>query len=210
MQKKNRRNKKIGVRVAAAVLAVAIIAPMPGIFRTTAAAATSLSGIEQIKNRGSFSILEIVPQEGTGSIGYYIGGQEPTANWLDELAAKVGKSERKAYADQLLADLKATGLMGDVGASVTTYPIVKTGDYQEYLPWETMPSGADYEELQLDKMEEQKVKASFQTDTSGDYIQANTYVFDANGGDYVENALHYVYNERGGAAADSTDVPAKA
>ena len=54
----------------------------------TSYAVDSLSHIEAIKASGStFVILEIVPEAGSGSMGYYIDGQEPASAWRDRLAA---------------------------------------------------------------------------------------------------------------------------
>ncbi len=203
MRKTTKQWKRIGIRAAAAALSLAIVVPMFNFLTMDADAATSLSGIENIKSKGAFSILEIVPKEGTGSIGYYVKDYEPAASWKQEIASYTDATSRKAYVDKLFADLKAVGLMGEAGASAEEYPMVENAPYQEYLPWDSnIPEQAV--EVQLDHMEEKKVAGTFQESASGDYIQNNAYVFDT-AGDYVENALYYVYGQRvGGADADQT------
>jgi hypothetical protein len=80
----------------------------------TAEAAMSLPGIEQIKHSGStFNILEIVPQAGSGSIGWYVDGQEPGANWA---GTTWRPSPRRNCAEQpaaeYLGSLDTAGLLG--------------------------------------------------------------------------------------------------
>lgn len=202
MKKKIRRGN-LGVRAIAIVVTFSMVVSLMTVLGGEASAATSLTGIESIKERGSLSILEIVPQTGTGSIGYYVAGREPTNGWLNELvspndAGKVKtKAERDAYAEQLFANLKAANLMGDKGASDAEYPLIYTGNYtttdgyyKEYLPWDSRPDNAYL--VALAQAEEVKVNGSFTPDAAGDYIEANTYKLSA-GSDYVQNALYYEY-----------------
>jgi hypothetical protein len=87
--------------------------------------------------------------------------------------------------------------MGTSGQSNASYPLIQTGDYAEYLPWaNNIPD--DAEPLTLNQTEETQVTGSFTPDAAGDYIEANTYTFDASGGDFVENALYYQYGELSG------------
>jgi len=82
----------------------------------SARAVTSLPYIEELKQSGSvFNILEIVPEAGQGSIGYYIDGQEPCANWAKNASKSVNAnspSARKTYVENLFAGLTNAGLLG--------------------------------------------------------------------------------------------------
>ena len=201
--KKKVRQGNLAVRAIAIAVTFSMVVSLMTVLGGEASAATSLTGIESIKERGSLSILEIVPQTGTGSIGYYVAGREPTNGWLNELvspneAGKIKtKAERDAYAEQLFTNLKAANLMGDKGASDAEYPLIYTGNYtttdgyyKEYLPWDSRPDNAY--SVALTQAEEVKVNGSFDKDASGDYIESNTYKLSA-GGDYVQNALYYKY-----------------
>lgn len=203
MKKKLRRGS-LGSRVIAIVITFSLVVSLMTVLGGDASAATSLSGIESIKTRGTISIVEIVPQAGTGSIGYYVGGREPTANWLTVLASKEGKTARETYAKQLFDNLKAVGLMGTSNQNSANYPMIQSGDYAEYLPWDTIPADKDVISVRLDQTEEMQVNGTFTQDAAGDYIEANTYTFDASGGDFVENALYYQHGQLGGAGAENT------
>lgn len=193
------RGKKLGIRVAALVVMLSLLVSLGAILPPSAYAVTSLSGIENITAQGSFSILEIVPETGTGSIGYYIGQQEPVANWMNELAS-LNAAARKPYVDDLFSALKSVGLMGTSG---NNYPLTEIASYVEYLPWE-VPAGTNVTEITLDHTEEKKVVGTFEENDAGGYVQANTYVYDSESGNFVENALYYVFGER--IAASEEDV----
>ena len=208
MKKKLHRGN-LGSRVIAIVITFSMVVSLMTVLGGDASAATSLSGIESIKSRGSVSILEIVPKKdanniGYGSIGYYIGGKEPIANWLTVLASKQGKDARATYATQLFDNLKAVGLMGASNQSSANYPLIQTSNYEEFLPWDTIPTNKDVVRVPLDHTEEKQVKGTFSPNTAGDYIDNKTYVFDATGGDFVENALYYKHGQMGGTDAEST------
>ncbi len=81
-----------------------------------------------ISDADPFTILEVVPVEGSGSVGYYIPGQEP---WMAEGATKATPEERKAYFDGIttLDDLAGAGLLGPFSAtSYTDYSEMKPGE----------------------------------------------------------------------------------
>ena len=113
----------------------------------SAHAVTSLPYIEQLKSSlsmqgNSFVILEIVPDDGStnaaqftgsGSIGYYIDGSEPCADWLDAVKALSGKSARANYANTLFSQLESAQLLSDTDAT----PLTLTANYDEAYPWET-------------------------------------------------------------------------
>ncbi|NLT14344.1 MAG: DUF5057 domain-containing protein [Clostridiales bacterium] len=145
-----------------------------------AEAATSLPWIEEIKrSTGSFDILEIVPQAGSGSIGWYIDGQEPGANWAkDSLAALPTKAQRVSAAAVYLSALQSAGLLGAADAT----PLRKTGDYAEYAPWER-GSTADLKTLALAAQETYTgVTGTFtENPTGGEYRADNSYALSAGG-----------------------------
>ena len=209
--KKNPRWRKSGIRAIAIVITCSMVVSLMTVLGGSASAGLSLDGIEYIKNSSkSLSILEIVPQEGTGSIGYYVGGREPTANWMSVLASKEGGADaRDKYAEDLFAKLMAMKLMGDKSVDEDVYPLIYTGVhkvedygyYKEYLPWDTIPEGAV--QVRLDKEETQQLTGSFIKDPTGDYIAVHTYILTKNGdsivknGDFVENPHHYEYGQGG-------------
>ena len=139
----NHKAKKLAMRVSAMGLVLVMVISLIGTLSLDANAALSLEGIEEIKKDGHMTILEIVPEEHSGSIGYYVGGQEPTANWYNEVGKKSGKEEsadeRKTHADNLFAKLQSQNL--SLMSTATTaaddaYPLTFKGLYTEYKPWE--------------------------------------------------------------------------
>ncbi len=81
---------------------------------------SSLNGISAATSDGTFTIVELIPTAGTGSIGYYVEGQEPIAG--DSL--------------QSLTQLRAAGLVG-AGA-----PLSEVTPDLYVLPWQPR-DGAD-------------------------------------------------------------------
>ncbi|MGM9521967.1 MAG: DUF5057 domain-containing protein [Oscillospiraceae bacterium] len=192
--KKTERRKKLGIHaVSLAVLAALVLAIV--LVPLEAGAVTSLSGIEQIKSRGgTFTILEIVPEAGTGSIGYYVSGQEPTASWMGALMEKTSRNERTNYANALFNNLIARNIMGAVGTAPDAYPLTQTSNYQEAYPWENIPEGSV--KLSLGTEESVTVNGEFVAAAGGSYEQTDAYEYEL-GGSYVENADYYVYGTSG-------------
>jgi len=154
-----------------------------------AEAATSLPWIEEIKrSRGSFDILEIVPEAGSGSIGWYIEGQEPGASWAqDKLASLTSKAAREAAAADYLSSLQTAGLLGAADAT----PLRKIGNYTEYAPWERGGT-ADLKTLTLGAIETHTdVAGTFTPAVGGEYRADNSYAVSHEGGnrDYDQNIL---------------------
>ena len=196
----NHKAKKLTMRISAMGLALVMVISLIGTLSTDAGAVVSLSGIEKIKNTGHLSILEIVPKADSGSIGYYVGGQEPTRNWYSQVANTVGMQARTTYANTLFTNLQNRGLMStETTAVYDAYPLTYKGPYQEYKPWE-IPSTVKPEDLtvlNLAQAEEQTVKGSFSENANGDYILDNTYVYDtSSSAEYIENAIRYAYGQR--------------
>lgn len=172
------------------------------------AAATSLPHIESIvsgmKGGSGFHILEIVPEGGAGSIGYYISGQEPSACWKETAGSiKSGMPDsdgiygnaaglRTSEMAALLNRLSNAHLLSSGG----TTPLTSTGNYQETLPWER--SGSGYGSLTLDHKEKVTVTGVFSQKEEGattsvgyDYTQQSTYEILENG-QYVQRIAKFI------------------
>jgi hypothetical protein len=153
--------KRIALRLGCALLAIVLAAALLPQLGTKADAATSLKHIEEIKKTyKTLQILELVPQTGTGSIGYYIAGQEPTANWRSEVSklgavtdaegnvTKTGTQARTEYVGAMVNSLRARGLLNTDASDSGNYPLSYTAAYAELYPWSgSVPEG--YVQLQL-------------------------------------------------------------
>ncbi len=149
----------------------------------------SLSGIEEIKSQvtaeNPYNILEIIPEAGSGSVGYYIPGEEPF-DWKSNLMEKETPQERMNYMNALLVELEGEGLLG---ADEST-PLTKKGGYRESYPWETN-RGDGYEELVYGEKKEEQLEIifSYQGAGAGDFSQIEaTYELVADGetGEYKQ------------------------
>ena len=201
--------KKNITRVLALAMAIVLVAVLVPAFKTSASAYTSLSHIEAIKSSQTvYTILEIAPAVGTGSLGYYAAGQEPTANWLNDTAQKTSASERKAYADSVFDKLKARGLMNkntiDTGDEKAKFPLTYTGKYIEYMPW-NVTEGTSTTLLKLraangdQRTEETTVYGSFTPADKGAFkLNSQATFVDAGTGGYNQNVLYYVSGEHTG------------
>lgn len=206
------KHKKAATRLTALLLVAALCASLM-IESNLAGAASyeSLEHIETIKNEKAssgtpFTIVELTPQAGTGSIGYYVKGQEPTANWQTVLASTEGSTARKAYADKLFTSLRDAGLL----SSGTDTPLKSSVSYTETLPWLTRPAGAQTIAL-LDQDGQPRTENAAEPITGTfSYQGANQGSFNQNStptllpgatGDYQQSIQHFVYT----AADASTD-----
>ncbi|WP_283675010.1 DUF5057 domain-containing protein [Butyricicoccus sp. Marseille-Q5471] len=206
------KHKKAATRLTALLLVAALCASLM-IESNLAGAASyeSLEHIETIKNEKAssgtpFTIVELTPQAGTGSIGYYVKGQEPTANWQTVLASTEGSTARKAYADKLFTSLRDAGLL----SSGTDTPLKSSVSYTETLPWVTRPAGAQTIAL-LDQDGQPRTENAAEPITGTfSYQGANQGSFNQNStptllpgatGDYQQSIQHFVYT----AADTSTD-----
>ncbi len=193
------KHKRSLWRVVASGLAFALVAGLATSFGLlgTPALAASLHHIEAIKASGStFVILEVVPEAGTGSIGYYIDGQDPAAGWREDLSAispvfgasgvvtTPGPDARRAYMTNLFASLTTAGLMGG-NAPLTA------GSYQEYFPWAAgIPAGAS--SLRLNVSESVTVQGSFAAQQGGAFSMESVPKLTSNGG-YVQRIDSFTY-----------------
>ncbi len=152
----------------------------------------SLVGIESIKNQiiktnDEFNILEVVPKENTGIMGYFVGGSEPF-DFQGELEDK-DKEDREEYFDAQEDDgffkyLKDRGIL----SNTTETPLTSTGEYSEILPWENH-SGTI--EVILKKSEEYKIDFELDkvNDKSGDFSQREIDINIVDDDD--DDATHY-------------------
>ncbi len=152
---------------ACALLLVAAI--FCGAFSINAFAYTSFNGIEMIKNSADeFVILEIVPEVNSGSIGFYVAGQESTS------AAVANEDEY----NEKVNNLTAAGLYKADG----TAPLSPS---QRIYPWKTVPSSAV--KITLDVSETIEVRGTFTENTGAgafDFESENNYKYVETGGDY--------------------------
>ncbi len=96
-----------------------------------------VSSLNSRSGSSVYTILEIVPTKYSGSIGYYIPGQEP---WMDGLEVLTTAQLRKDYMDAIneLDDLAAAGVLGPLSPSAAT-------EYSELLPWDDAVSPQHFE-----------------------------------------------------------------
>lgn len=194
---KARRLKQLVTGLVCLALLVSLAPLMAG---APASAFTSLQHIESLvsslqSGSDSFVILEIVPEAGSGSIGYYIDGCEPTANWKAEAAMRETPDARRAYAESLFTDLKNAGLLG----AGDNQPLAGSTVYTETYPWEST-SGT---KLTLNKAETVEVHGTFTEKSKGDYLAYKEYsLSDTNGdgvgdlgGQYNQKILRFVWFE---------------
>ncbi|MDD3347401.1 DUF5057 domain-containing protein [Oscillibacter sp.] len=171
----------------------------------TASAYRSLSHIETIKQTESvFTVLEVVPKSGSGSVGYYAQGQEPTSDWLSRAAAigpsagVTGPDARKAWVNSLFQNLRANGLLSD-GA---TTPLTAAAPYAEAFPWSNNGSPAGTQLFLTDqrgnlRQESTLVRGSFQFQgvdgASFDQVSSPVLLEDGQSGTHVQHILQFSY-----------------
>ena len=121
-----RRRGSILKKIISLALSFAVVLPATvGLIGDSgsAHAVTSLPYVEELKQTGgTFNILEIAPTAASGSIGYYISGQEPCANWATDAAKSANaadKAARKTYVDTLFTSLSAAHMLGSGNPTIT-------------------------------------------------------------------------------------------
>jgi hypothetical protein len=206
--------RSVAVTLTAAVLlAVALTALGPD--RTTGSAA-SLKHIDEIvAERGTFSILEIVPDAKAASFGYYIDGQEPissayfdtysygteTINGWTARLAKLPQEQRSTFVNGLFTRLSAGGILGNTAAFPLRYTYYESDSYyrEAYL----VDDPQNWNKLHLKTAESDSVTGTFTPAENGAYRAEYTYSPAAGGaGQYVQNIGHFSYT------ADPTGVDA--
>ena len=184
MNKNSKLVKSISAFLAATIIGTTFFA----YFRVPAGASYSLSYIEKIKKRNSFSIVEIAPDANAGTMGYYVPGNEPTAvsQWLGTVASMDDVDERTAYAQTLFTRLYNKGVLsGESDAA----PLLLTDNYSEHNPWDEdfyIKNGNKYEvnELYKDAKEVYMTGSETYNDIPGAYEPKTSSVTDTTGYDF--------------------------
>ncbi len=165
--KKQRKNsgKNMAMKIGACLTVTALVVTLFQSYGTLDSSAEdylSLSGIEEIKGSLSaenpYNILEVVPEEYTGSIGYYIPGEEPF-DWKGQIATLPTKEARKSHMTNLLNELETKGLLSSGG----TTPLEKNAAdyiYEEYYPWES-EGKTNIEEVNFSEKKEEELDIAF-------------------------------------------------
>ncbi len=182
-------------------------------------ATVSLPQIEALGVQGgAFSILEVVPAKGHGSIGYYIDGQEPCQNWTITAGGKNGAAERQAYFNSVFGTGGSLAALGLIGSSTDT-PLKYGEPYSEVKPWEDT---LGYSEMSLNHYESSTISgtltaaedlrgqyqfgAAFSPAESGGWVQMITYLTSR---DLPEEAgsTYYYYGMNFKEIAPESNVP---
>lgn len=170
------KTQKSGLRRTVSASICVLLAVMVGLVSSGGVLAmTSLPHIEEIvssvSNSGSFNILEIVPATGSGSIGYYVNGQEPVRDLsylLSGLTSQSDRSDAVSGNKGILTELKNLQLLGSSG---TETPLTAAGAmYTEKKPWELASGDSSaMMKLSLKTPEQATVAGTFQSAGGGDY-----------------------------------------
>lgn len=190
-QNRRRHVRAVGLALAVVFLLGVLVPPLES------QAAPSLPHIQDILSAGGvFNILEILPDERAGSLGYYIGGQEPVRNWKEELSKITGRTLRTARANEILSGLTVAGLLS--GGSDT--PLTLTAAYDEKMLWETVPAG--YERLTLAAEEQALVQGAMTPADNGAYRERFEYQLKKDGTErYSQDIVKFEYAASAEAAA---------
>lgn len=204
--KQQTTKKRSAVRIAvsmltALVLCFGLIRP----WNTALATTSSLPNIETIvSTKSTYNILEIVPQEGSGTLGYYVDKQEPCSGWMNNLEALTSPALRETYAEALFGNLYTAGILGRSSSSgnpmYTTNYTVTNGYYLEKFYWELGGSVSDYTVMTLDNYETKSVTGAFlpSSDHTGRYLADRVYTISpGRTGDSVQEINHFTYGDAG-------------
>lgn len=193
---------------------------------------TSLSAIEELKENvtsstdQTYTIYEVVPVLGTGSMGYWVPGEETlsyytssdtaSSYFVDEynLATTVGSSARKTAVSVLITNLTGLGLLSTDDSTALT-----TADYAEYIEGLVDAEDIPEEAVEIDlitenpdgttttRTEEIEVSGTFEysANKTGDFNQESNDATLTINGEYVQNVEMFLYGEDAAAAiADGT------
>lgn len=186
------KNKaKLANRILSIALSIAVCLQLClGLLPGGAQARVSLPNIERLKQQqgGAFRILELLPDGTKGSLGYYIAGQEPCANWAQQAALEnnaKNKMERANYINGIFKELQSEKLLGAADSGAEAAPLTLNEAYTEVYPWEE--HGGSYSSLSLDHVEAvNSVTGSFTETRDGAYEFSGTYKLVANGATHVQ------------------------
>lgn len=157
----------------------------------------SLPQIETLLQQGkNYQILEIIPEEDSGEIGFYIDGQEPIADYLQILQSTQGKQAREQFINTTFQKLQEENILGKKGQTDTPISNLYDTFYEEYTYWEKEPAAlASDTQLQLEKAEQQTIQGSMVKTENGAYRAVRTYEIAPNqDGDFVQNISYFIYD----------------
>ena len=194
MMKRNGKRRVLSLLLCAAMLLSLV--PVLTATGDPAEAKTSLPGIEAMKTaKTTLNILEIAPSADQGSIGYYIAGQEPCANWA-AIAKGNDASARRSYVNGLFNGLASAGLLSS-GTGTPLKAVYSSGSsyYDEKYPWE---SHTDYTPMKLTSPDSVSVKGSYTEQANGGYNLVSGFTLVANdSGTYNQKIAYYTTGTTG-------------
>ncbi|SCP94737.1 DUF5057 domain-containing protein [Anaerobium acetethylicum] len=179
-------------------------------------AKSTLPGVERIISQNSetnkFSVLEIVPEQSMGEIGYYIGGSEP-ANWTEQLSRLTTKDARIDYVNSLYDSTSKTGLLSSITSTerdtdtTATAPLYFSNYEEKYFLSEADQANIDeWKVIDFSGLETpivQDLKGTYNLVEAGQYGDYTKIVSGAvfekkEAGNYIENVDYYKYLQVGG------------
>jgi hypothetical protein len=136
------KNTKLTRIISASLATVIVGTTFFAYFRIPAGAAVSLNTIENIKatkqnNNQAFNIVEIAPSSNSGTIGYYVDGQEPplVSGWFKSISNMDDAADRIGYTNEVvMQSLKDRDLLS---ATADDAPLLDLGEYTEHYPWQS-------------------------------------------------------------------------
>lgn len=176
--------------------AVFFLSPMLG--GSHVSAVSSLPYVEEIiAAKSVYHVLELVPEQNTGCIGYYIEGNEPCKNWRIVLSAirNTDVPNRTDAANAMFRSLASAGILGGGSAAPLKYTYFESSGnryYTEKPLWELGSDLTGWSKLALLHDETASVKGYFTPAEGGAYRQLFTYRIAHNGG-YAQDISFVAY-----------------
>lgn len=188
---KNKAQRALAILLSAA-LALALLPAAVG-SSGDAEAAVSLPVVENQKYSGKlFSILEVLPDESMGGLGYYVDGAEPCADWREKLAKLSSRQQREEYFNNFVGELQSAGIMG----AADDAPLTLTEGYEEKYPWELTDADTGFAALRLENAETISPAGGFVYQKDGAYKLTERSIGIADGsGDIVQDISHFIYHD---------------
>ncbi|MEA5039934.1 MAG: DUF5057 domain-containing protein [Clostridiaceae bacterium] len=186
MKRTKSRIFRRGILGTGCLLLAAVFMLSPLVRSNDARAVDSLPYVEEIiATKNIYRILEIVPEAGAGSMGYYVSGYEPCRNWAADLASISGASARAEAVNTMFGNLSSTGILSDGTETPLTSSYHSAGSYYaEQTYWGLGGTTDGWKSLRLDHEESASVHGSFvEAGTgSGAYVENYSYSISAGGG----------------------------
>ncbi|UOO37218.1 DUF5057 domain-containing protein [Oscillospiraceae bacterium CM] len=189
---KHKRAGRIAVFAVTVLLLAALLASLDP---RSSVDAASLKHIDEIVAANQpFKILEIVPDTAGASIGYYVDGQEPIANWKTLLAGMTTPAERSNYVNTLFTRLQSKGVLSNTNAAPLQYSYYDGVNHSFYTEAYTVNDPQNWQVLHLNTPETTTLVGTFSPQEGGPYRAAYLYSL-ANGGGYNQNIARFEYTE---------------